>query len=244
MIDSYLIQLARQATINAADALRPMLGDAGVISSEAKDIKTVADHRADQAIRETLGSSFPIISEESEHPIHEHLPPEGCWIVDPLDGTLNFTRGFPIVGVSIAFWQDGEPKAGVVLDLFQKKTYHGIAGVGAWCNEQPIQVSEVSEIADAVIATGFPSGRRYDSESLLATVEKVKRYKKVRMLGCASMMITMVAAGIFDAYQEEDIYLWDVAGALALVKASGGTYRMSKGTGPWKFNVTATNGII
>jgi myo-inositol-1(or 4)-monophosphatase len=239
-----ILNLAKDAAQKAGKELTSMIGDAGVISSQDKDIKTKADAAANEIIRNTLGDKYPIISEEHDSHKSDLTNPEGCWIVDPLDGTLNFTRGLPIVGVSIGFWRSGEPVAGVVLDFFAEKMYHGIVSESAFCNTSQIQVSTTRHVSDAVLGTGFPSGRNYTAKSLSATVSKVQRFKKVRMLGCASLMLTMVASGVFDAYEEEDIYLWDVAGALALVKAAGGEFTMTPGTGLWKYNVMATNGSL
>ncbi len=239
-----ILDLAKEAAQQAGKELTGMTSDAGVISSQEKDIKTKADAAANEIIRDILGNRYPIISEEHESHPSDLTNSEGCWIVDPLDGTLNFTRGLPIVGVSIGFWRNGEPVSGVVLDFLGEKIYHGIVSEHAFCNTSQIQVSDTTSVANAVLGTGFPSGRNYSSDSLAETVSKINRFKKVRMLGCASLMLTMVASGVFDAYEEEDIYLWDVAGALALVKAAGGEFSMTSGSGPWKYNVTATNGSL
>lgn len=245
MTATELLTLAKKAAEDAADLLSLAIGSPGVLSSVDKDIKTQADLAADKSIQESLNSSgHPIVSEEGEWPIGQDWRQGTCWVIDPLDGTLNFTRQFPISSVSIGLCNNGVPVLGVVRDLFQQTTYFTDETGKSWCGDVPLAVSNISRPVDAVIATGFPSGRSYDEQLLLTTVNKVRQYKKVRMLGCASMMITMVACGVFDVYEEEDIYLWDVAAALALVKGAGGEFEMTPGSGPWKFNVRATNGIL
>ena len=242
--------LARQAAAAAANLLRrDYLRDARVTDDRDKDIKTQADVAAQALILSHLAPmGIPILAEEGdaksfvlEQDLNLDRP---LWLVDPLDGTLNFTRGFEMAAVSIAFWDKGEPVLGVVHHIHHDRPYSGVVGEGAWCDEQPISVSDTADIARAILATGFPSGRSYDTDSLLGFVHSVQSYKKVRMLGSAALMLAQVAAGHFDAYEEEDIYLWDVAAGLALVCAAGGQFSMTPGSGPFKYHVRATNGRL
>ena len=239
-----LFQLACRAATEAAALLRKdFVRDAGVTSSSDKDIKTLADLAAQKLIMEALaGSGVPVVAEEGEQAVK--IPAGPVWIVDPLDGTLNFTRGFPMAAVSVALWDDGQPCLGAVADVFRGELYSGYVSSGAWFDKEPMQVSSVADAAQAVIATGFPSGRAYDEASLLEFVAKVRRFKKVRMLGSAALMLAQVAAGRFDVYEEEDIYLWDVAAGLALVKAAGGDFRMEEGSSELKYRVLAWNGRL
>lgn len=258
--------MAVEAAREAVQVLRGQyLRDAGIQSSEAKDIKTKADVAAQEVIVAKLASSkLAVIAEEQDEveglkglrvdrnnhsavqPVNDSTgqPKDARWLVDPLDGTLNFTRGFPMAAVSIALWEGMEPRLGVIADVFSGQIFSGEVGRGAWLDEEGISVSAAGDTARAVIATGFPSGRSYDSDSLLEFVRKVQRYKKVRMLGSAALMLAQVAAGRFDVYEEEDIYLWDVAAGLALVKAAGGAFVMKPGSGPFKYHVIASNGRI
>lgn len=240
----HLFQLAcRAATEGAALLRKDFVRDAGVTSSTDKDIKTLADLAAQKLIVETLAESgVPVVAEEGDHAAK--IPAGPVWIVDPLDGTLNFTRGFPMAAVSVALWDDGKPCLGAVADVFRGELYSGYVGNGAWFVKKPMQVSSVVDATQAVIATGFPSGRTYDETSLLDFVAKVRRFKKVRMLGSAALMLAQVAAGRFDVYEEEDIYFWDVAAGLALVKAAGGDFRMEKGSSELKHRVLAWNGTL
>lgn len=238
------LRVALRAAAAAADLLRRDFRlDAKVTDGRGKDVKTQADVAAEALILTHLQpTGIPVLAEEGvekaldlDHPV---------WLVDPLDGTLNFTRGFAMAAVSVALWDKGEPVLGVVHDVFHDRVYSGQLGEGVWCDGRPAQVSGVDAPGKAILATGFPSGRSYDTDSLLGFVQSVQTYKKVRMLGSAALMLAQVAAGHFDVYEEEDIYLWDVAAGLALVRAAGGEFSMQPGTGSFKYRVRASNGRI
>lgn len=239
-----LLPLALKAASAAANLLRTRFaGDAGVVSASGKDIKTCADVAAQEAILAVLGETgIAVLAEEGD--LHDVEPDGLVWLVDPLDGTLNFTRGFPMAAVSVALWDGGRPLLGVVHDVFYGDIYAGVVGREAWLNGDPIRVSSVESRGEAVLATGFPSGRSYESGSLLKFVTAVQEYKKVRMLGSAAMMLAQVTAGRFDAYEEEDIYLWDVAAGVALVSAAGGRCELRPGSGQHQYHVRATNGRL
>jgi fructose-1,6-bisphosphatase/inositol monophosphatase family enzyme len=146
--------------------------------------------------------------------------------------------------VSIALWDGESPILGVIADIYHGNIFSGFVGEAAYLDGKKISVSELTDASQAVICSGFPSGRNYERESLLEFVEKVRQYKKVRMLGSAALMLAQVAAGRADVYEEEDIYLWDVGAGLALVKAAGGQFAMSLGSGQFKYNVRAWNGKL
>ncbi len=238
------LSIAYQAAAMGVERLRKdFLQDAKVADSGGKDIKTLADVAAQECIVNVLEKSgIPILAEEGEHLVLDLDSP--VWLVDPLDGTFNFTRGFPVAAVSIALWEKGTPLLGVVHDIFSRQVYSALIGQGAWLDNQVIHVSTVGDKSQALLATGFPSGRRYDTDLLRQFVHSVQVYKKVRMLGSAALMLAQVAAGRFDVYEEEDIFLWDVAAGLALVKAAGGDFSIRPGSGPNQFHVRASNGLL
>jgi fructose-1,6-bisphosphatase/inositol monophosphatase family enzyme len=193
----------------------------------ARDVKIVADRLADQRIREALGASsaFPILSEE-QGIRQEEIQEQGLrWIVDPLDGSLNFHRGIPWSAVSIALWRGMTPVLGVIQDLNRPEIFTGVVGQGAWLNGRPIQVSQVRERKQAVLCTGFPVRSDFSTQGIAAVMEGIQGYKKVRWLGSAALSLAYAACGRVDAYQEEAVALWDVAAGLAIVQASGGMIR-------------------
>lgn len=222
---SIYLNLAADAAHGAARLLQEQHAtDAGVLSRAGRDLKTQADLNAEALILERLAKTgIPVQAEESGGA----LATTGlCWVVDPLDGTVNFSRGFPMFGVSIALIRDGQPWLGVIQDGAGGDLYTGEVGVGAWKNDAPMRVGETRDPAQAVLATGFPTGRDFSPAALAAFIGRVRGFKKIRMIGSAALSLAHVAAGVFDAYYEEDIYWWDVAAGCALVRAAGGTVRL------------------
>jgi myo-inositol-1(or 4)-monophosphatase len=141
--------------------------------------------------------------------------------------------------VSIALWDNGLPIVGVVHNIFSNQVFFSCKGGGAWLNNKSIISSSKIKKEESVLATGFPSGRNYSTESLGKFIEDIQDYKKIRMLGSASLMLAYVSGGYFDAYKEEDIYIWDVAAGLSLISESGGFYKIKPGSNEFKFNVYA-----
>ncbi|WP_437187184.1 inositol monophosphatase family protein [Planctomicrobium sp. SH668] len=239
---SQFLRLATRAAENAGKLLLEHQGQFEVLRSEGKDLKSAADLAAENAIFQELDpTGIVVLSEETRADANAILN-DLCWIVDPLDGTLNYTRGLPLFCVSIALWRNGAPLLGVIHDPITSTTYSGVVGSGASVNGRSLAVSEIASPSQAILCTGFPSGRSYSSETLLPFVASVQQFKKVRLLGSAALSLAHVAAGHVDAYCEDDIWLWDVAAGLAIVQAAGGEIRF----GPWgnelKTRVYATNG--
>jgi fructose-1,6-bisphosphatase/inositol monophosphatase family enzyme len=234
------IKVAQKAIQNAMKVSENFLENPVILKNEFKDIKTLVDLKINESIIHDLSkSNIPIISEELNYENFEL--PKKCWIIDPLDGTFNFTRKFPVVGISIALFIDGNPVLGIVQDIFNKSTYLSELGSGANKNDFKINVSNISELKNAILATGFPSGTSYESKELFEFVSLVQKFKKIRAIGCASLMLSYVAEGIFDVYYEKDIYLWDVAAGLSLVKESGGEIFYQCTDGKFKYEVLASN---
>ncbi len=192
-----------------------------VVSKSDREIKVNLDYSLETEILEELreSSDLPILSEESDHVREDGL----WWIVDPLDGSLNWLRNIPFFSISIGLYRGIEPILGIVLDLVRDELYYGGKGLGAWLNDSPIRVSETKKKREAVLCTGFPSAYEF-RPNRGKTVESIySEYLKVRMLGSAAMSLAYVARGTADVYWEEHIKLWDVAGGIALVQAAGGS---------------------
>lgn len=216
--------LAKKAARIAGEFLRKREA-IKVDALEGKDIKLSSDKMSEKLIMDVLDNSgIPILSEEYGL---KGKKGEQYWIVDPLDGTINYFKGMDeLACVSIAFWKDGKPVSGVVYRFMRDEMFYGEEGYGAWCNGERIAPSAVRETSQAVMATGFPVKRSYDTESLAGFVRQVQCFKKVRMLGAAAIMGSYVACGRVDAYFEDEIMLWDVAAAVALVNAAGGVTQL------------------
>ncbi|MEA4855584.1 inositol monophosphatase family protein [Solidesulfovibrio sp.] len=216
------LRLAREAALRAGDLLtRLRAGQLDVDSDAGRDIKLAADRQAEAAILDTLAASpHPILAEESG--VSGAATDGPRWIVDPLDGTVNYSRGLDLCCVSIALWDGERPLCGVVHDFTRRELFCGVVGRGAWRNDAPIQVSAAADPARAILGTGFPVNRDFASPALHRFIDRVRSFKKLRLLGSAALSLAWVACGRLDAYCEEDIMLWDVAAGLALVAAAGG----------------------
>lgn len=234
--------MALRAAELAVQALRTGGNDGRAVRRQAaRDVTIEADVLADRAIRESLRSAspFPILSEESRTEGPAAGEPGYHWIVDPVDGSLNFLRGIPLSCVSIALWRGMEPLVGVIRDLGRDETFSGVVGRGAWLNGAPARVSAAIERSRAVLCTGFPVRSDFSSGALVAFVEHAQAYQKVRVLGSAALSLAYVACGRADAYEERGIALWDVAAGIALVRAAGGEARYRAAGAEYLLDVTA-----
>lgn len=188
---------------------------------EGKDIKLSSDRISEKIIMDILEeTNIPILSEEYGFKGEKS---ELYWIVDPLDGTINYFKGLDdFACVSIALWNKKRPVLGVVYRFMKEELFWGAEGNGAYLNGTAIYPCSVEDTSQAVIAAGFPVKRSYDTEALLKLIKQIQCFKKVRMLGAAAIMSTFVSCGRLDAYIEEDIMLWDIAAGVAIVNAAGG----------------------
>lgn len=221
MQNSKELELAIKAAKTAGDFLAQRK-DIHVDVLEGKDIKLSSDKISEKIIMDVLEESgISILSEEAGFKGKEN---KVCWVIDPLDGTINYFKGMDEMAcVSIALWKDDKPVLGVVYRFMKNEIFYGEVGQGAFLNGTRIKSSDVIKTEQAIMATGFPVKRAYDTESLIQFVKQVQNFKKVRMLGAAAIMGTFVACGRFDAYFEDEIMLWDVAAAVAIVNAAGGS---------------------
>lgn len=223
-----------------------------VLSAIEKDISLATDKHLNNKIINFLQSSseYPILSEESEDQKNYLEYDSYYWIIDPLDGTLNFSRSVPLTCISIALWKKDEPVMGFIYDFTRDELFSGVIendlGIesGAWLNGIETAVSTTENKKQGIISTGFPSWRSYEDNSLNKFVSKVQEWKKVRLLGTAALSIAWVGCGRFDAYIEEDIRIWDVAAGAAIVKAAGGEISIKPNKRDNFVTAIATNKII
>ncbi|MDE0230666.1 MAG: inositol monophosphatase family protein [bacterium] len=213
-----------EAARAGADVVAAALGQATEIFFKGdSDPVTEVDHRSERAILDVLSRHCPydpVVREESGG----ELPDGGrVWLVDPIDGTTNFIRGFPWVGVSVALWIDDAPAVGVVIDVTTGDEYTAVAGRGAWLNGSPIRVSRTQDLGKALIVTGFPYNRRDRAEICETRFREVLAVAQgIRRLGAASLDLCMVASGKLDGYWEEDLSPWDMGAGVLMVTEAGG----------------------
>lgn len=213
----------------------------------ATDLVTEYDKRAETLIAQRLQQAFP------DHAI---VGEEGCrmgpqdarfvWYVDPLDGTMNFSHGMPMFSVSLGLLVNGQPMVGVVHAPVMGWTFSGLVGGKAMLNDQPMAVSKVAGLPQALYATGFPYVAGQPDANMPEFSAFVRSSHGVRRLGSAALDLAFVAAGWLEGYWERHIQAWDLAGGAALVLAAGGKVSDIEG-GPFDARtgrVLATNGLV
>ncbi len=218
-----------------------------VRSKGPQDIVTEADFDAQAAIVKRLNRKFPEHGILAEEGLDTAPGAEWRWILDPLDGTKNFSRGIPTFCVSIAAEQEGRVRIGIVHDSLMQETFLGVSGQGAWLNGEPLQVSRVNRLKAAFLATGVPHRVQEFSSLIIKTFGKfATRTLCLRARGAGALDLCYVACGRFDGYWELDQSPWDVAaGSLILTEAGG---RLSNFSGApfdiFEGETVASNGRI
>lgn len=209
-----------------------------------RDVKVEADIRSEAIIIEFLSekTEFSILSEERG--FIPRRDAEYTWVVDPVDGSLNYSRGIPLCCVSIGLWKGDEPILGAVYDFNRDEMFCGVAGECAWLNDRLITVSNIDERAKALLCTGFPVKTNFKTEDITAFIEQIRDYKKNRLMGSAALSIAYVAAGRADGYHEKNIMFWDIAGGVPIVLGAGGKSDIEKTSAENCFHVFVSNGRL
>jgi myo-inositol-1(or 4)-monophosphatase len=195
----------------------------------AVDPVTQVDRDAEDAIRAVILSHFPTDEILGEEGGGQGWEDGRVWIVDPLDGTVNYVHRVPQVAVSVALWENGEPLVGVIIDVARNDEYVAIKNGGASLNGDPLVVSATPSLDVSLVVTGFPYDRREHARAYLAVVEQVMlRSMGTRRLGAAALDLAWVASGRFDAYWEHGgahgVQPWDLAAGALLVTEAGGVF--------------------
>ena len=195
------------------------------------DLVTVADRTVEKLIRTRLGEVFPEHGIYGEEGTRDRLEGEFRWYVDPLDGTTNFAHGFPQFCVSIGLEHrpagtkpelDGTLAAAVIYDPMRDELFTAEPGRGATLNGRPMRVSRIGQLAEALLATGFPSRKRHASPNIHFYQEFTLRSHGVRRAGSAALDLAYVACGRLEAFWEFNLNPWDTAAGILLVEEAGG----------------------
>lgn len=216
-----------------------------IVSEDEKDIKLNLDAEINTKITSFLKDkfSYPILSEEGTKQLSYNDYEDKFWIIDPLDGSLNFSRNMPLSCISIGLFNGSKPKFGCIYDFNRKDLF--ITQIdNCFLNNQKIKTSNIKKKSRGILCTGFPSFRDYGKKSLNDFLDKIKDWKKIRAIGSAALSLAWVARGWVDAYIEEDIRIWDVAAGLALVEAAGGEIFIKENNRANFVTAIATNGNI
>ena len=211
------------------------------------NLVTEADHASEKAIIDIIRKEFPehyIISEEVGELKKDS---DYRWIIDPIDGTVNFANGIPICCVSIAVEHKGEIVMGAVYNPFMNEFFFAQKGQGSWLNDRKIEVSNKTEVIRACLVTGFPYTYLDMPNGPLQIFESfIRKGIPVRRLGSAAIDLCWVAAGRFDGFYEMNLQAWDSAAGFLIVEEAGGKVTDFKGNkfSPYQTFVLATNGRI
>jgi myo-inositol-1(or 4)-monophosphatase len=221
-----------------------------VNSAEAHDIKLELDVRCQKLITKILFAAFPKISVLGEEGCSGDANADYRWVVDPIDGTVNYFYEMPHAAVSIALQsrlKTQNPKfktvLGVIYDPFTDEIWTTTEGEPTRLNGKIVRVSNRSKIGEAVVAMGFSKDRENLQKSLPHLIRISRRAKKIRILGSAALELAYVASGRLDAYIERTINLWDVAAGSLLVENAGGEFYTLPAPGG-KLRMCADNGLL
>lgn len=241
-------KVARQAAREGGAVLKDLFGHLTSATYKGeRDLVTEADLASERVITDRIGRIFPQDSILSEEAGMWNREGRRTWLIDPLDGTVNYAHGFPFFAVSIALEEESEVVLGVVLDPFTGECFETWKGGGAWVNQVPISVSRVPVLEKALVATGFPYDLRQRASRVLGLFEKmVLLAQGVRRPGAAALDLCYVASGRMDGFWEEGLHPWDTAAGILLVNEAGGittTYEGQPYT-PYQDTLVAANPLI
>jgi len=211
---------------------------------------TRADRESERIIKKAIEEKFPndkLICEES-CPVPEAMDTRNrYWIIDPLDGTVNFTHGFRTFCVSIAVMENKEITAGIIFNPFTKERFFARKGKGAFKNGKRIFVSDISDMSKSLLVTGFPYHTYKNPKNIFRLFNRfATRVQGIRRLGSAAMDLCYTGEGIFEGFWEENLGSWDVAAGVLIVKEAGGTVTDFSGGENYLFgkNIVASNSKI
>ena len=214
-----------------------------VNSAVAHDIKLELDVQCQALIEKILAAAFPQIPVLGEEGSTGDVNAEYRWVIDPIDGTVNYFFGMPHACVSIALQHRAQSVVGVIYDPFTDEIWTTIKDQPTRLNGKIVRVSKRSKIEECVIAMGFSKSQDNLEKSLPHLIRLSRRAKKIRILGSAALELAYVASGRLDAYIERSINLWDVAaGSLLLENAGGEFYTLPAPHG--KLRMCADNGRL
>jgi len=220
-----------------------------VNAKTSHDIKLELDVRCQKLIETILRKTFPSISLLGEEGDSGPVDEAARWVVDPIDGTVNFAYGIPHACVSIALQERSKPGlyetvVGVVHDPFTDETWTAIRGQPTRLNGRVTHVSNRKALRDSIVCVGFAKSRHSLERALPHFIWMARRVRKMRMMGAAALGLAYVASGRFDAYLERGVSLWDVAAGGLLIECAGGTFWTERVPGTEKIRMVASNGLI
>ncbi len=245
--DDELLDAAIAAARAGATELRAAFGSVQAVSikSDRRDLVTQADLASERAILALLADRWPQFGLLAEESGQTRFGNGGLWVIDPLDGTANFARGYPVYCVSIALVDEHGPRVGVVLDPLRDELFAAVRGGGTTLNGAPLRVSNVQRLEDALFTSGFPyrppERRRLGGEVF---TEVMLRAAAARRSGSAALDLAYIAAGRSEAHYELHLAPHDVAAGVLLVAEAGGRVEALAHPGQtgWPIGFLVSNG--
>jgi myo-inositol-1(or 4)-monophosphatase len=255
------LRLARAAAVAAAHLVgalmrRKLHASKRAFAVTRHDIKLDLDVRSQQIIERSLRRSFPHVGILGEEGVTGGADTKYRWVVDPIDGTVNFAYGIPHACVSIALqrqaptpvaaeFEDGyQTLVGVVYDPFCQELWAAIRGEAARLNGRVIKVSRRRKLAEAIVAIGFAKTRENLDATLPSFIHLAHHVRKLRIMGSAALDLAYVATGRFDAYIERGIRLWDIAAGGLIVQCAGGDFWHQAVPRKEIYCLVASNGLL
>jgi myo-inositol-1(or 4)-monophosphatase len=219
------VRVAGEAAALVAEARAAGLADVSTKSTET-DVVTGSDRAAERLIRELLGELWPgvpVIGEEEGG-----TAPAGglSWVVDPIDGTVNYLYGYPWYGVSVAAQVDGVSVAGAIVEPASERVWEASRGQGAWLAGQPLHVSDATRLELSLVATGFAYSAQRRAKQAAVWGRMLPKVRDIRRAGASSLDLCAVAAGWVDAYVEHGLHRWDWAAGALVAEEAGAVVRL------------------
>ena len=224
------LEVAIKAAIRASEIIAESYGNFKELDFKSDiDVVTEVDFKCEEAITKILQEETPeygIIAEEGTS-----FPGEKVWIVDPLDGTINFSHSFPLFGPSIGLCKGNEVLVGVIADPIRKELFYASKGNGAFLNDlynkgepKRLHVSKIKNMKQAIVASSLPYNRDGEYYQSMGSkfVALEKEIQSTRKLGMAALTMAYIAAGRLEGYIVTGAKSWDMAGGIAILEEAGG----------------------
>jgi myo-inositol-1(or 4)-monophosphatase len=250
-LNSPQINLITRACMKASRSLIRDFGELENLQVSAKgpgDFVSSADKRTEKILIEELQKAHPeygIISEETG--IINKSNVKNRWIIDPIDGTMNFLNGIAQFAISIGYEEDNEIKCGVIFNPITNEMFCAEKGNGAYLNNSRIRVSSKKKLKDALLVTGGPKGASKIKDKIFSEYINVSNnVSNVRKFGSAALDMAYVACGRFDGYWQRELNYWDIAAGIVILKEAGGfiDFFAEDNNLPLKKNILASNSNI
>ena len=250
-LNSPQINIITKACMKASRSLIRDFGEIENLQVLAKgpgDFVTSADKRTEKILIDELQKAYPeygIITEETGVINKSNF--KNRWIIDPIDGTMNFLNGIPQFAISIGYEEEGEIKCGVIFNPIMNELFCAEKGNGAYLNNSRIRVSNKKKITDALLVTGGPKGASKIKDKIYSEYINVSNnVSNVRKFGSAALDMAYVACGRFDGYWQRELNYWDIAAGIIILKEAGGFIDFFEEdiNAPIKKNILATNSSI